>query len=404
MNLARKDVWHNRGRFALTTLGVGTLLMIVMGMGGIYRGLTEDATLLVQRVGADIWIAQRDTRGPFAEVSRVPRTLVDRVAAVPGVVAAREFVYHTIQRQRAGKPMRAAVLGLSWPTDRGQWLPLVGGRGLAQAHFEMIADRSLGLTLGERIRLGKETYTVVGLTSGMSDPSGNGFMFFTVRDAQAVQFDQPGEAMRLERQARRARAQQSELGNVQPSILERAAGPGSQLPALPPNQISAVMARIAPGADATAVTNTINGWSDVTAYTRDQEEKMLLLGVVERSRRQIGLFRVLLTIVAGIIMALILYTLTMDKLHDIALLKLIGAPNRVIMGLILQQAIILGGLGYGIAYLLGQRVYPYFPRRVILTNEDLLVLAGVVLGISVLASLLGIWKALRVQPNVALLG
>ena len=404
MNLASKDVWHNRGRFALTTLGVGTLLMIVMGMGGIYRGLTQDATLLVQRVGADIWIAQRDTRGPFAEASRVPRTLVDRVAAVPGVEAAREFVYHTIQRQRAGKPMRAAVLGLSWPTDRGQSLPLVGGRTLAQAHFEMIADRSLGLALGERLRLGKETYTVVGLTSGMSDPSGNGFMFFTVRDAQAVQFDQPGEAVRLERQARRARAQQSDLGNVQPGILERAAGPGSQLPALPPSQISAVMARIAMGSDAAAVVNTINGWSDVTVYTRDQEEKMLLLGVVERSRRQIGLFRVLLTIVAGIIMALILYTLTMDKLHDIALLKLIGAPNRVIMGLILQQAVILGAMGYGIAYLLGQKVYPYFPRRVILTNEDLLVLAGVVLGISVLASLLGIWKALRVEPNVALLG
>ena len=55
---------------------------------------------------------------------------------------------------------------------------------------------------------------------------------------------------------------------------------------------------------------------------------MLLMGVVERSRRQLGLFRVLLTIVSGIIMALILYTLTLDKLHDIALLKLIGAPNR----------------------------------------------------------------------------
>jgi putative ABC transport system permease protein len=283
-------------------------------------------------------------------------------------------------------------------------LPLVRGRAFAQAHFEMIADRSLGLALGERMRLGKETYTVVGLTNGMSDPSGNGFMFFTVRDAQAVQFDQPGEALRLEREARRARAGGTDLGNIQPSILERAAGLGSQLPALPPNQISAVMARVAPGTDMTAVINALNGWSDVTAYTRDQENKMLLLGVVERSRRQLGLFRILLTIVAGIIMALILYTLTLDKLHDIALLKLIGAPNRTILGLILQQALILGALGYGIAYLLGQKIFPYFPRRVSLTSDDLLMLAGVVLGISVLASVLGIWKALRVEPNVALLG
>ena len=74
MNLAWKDIQHNLGRFALTTLGIGMLLMIVMGMGGIYRGLIEDATLLIERIGADVWVVQRDTRGPFAEVSRVPKS------------------------------------------------------------------------------------------------------------------------------------------------------------------------------------------------------------------------------------------------------------------------------------------------------------------------------------------
>ena len=116
------------------------------------------------------------------------------------------------------------------------------------------------------------------------------------------------------------------------------------------------------------------------------------------------MFRTLLTIIAAIIMALILYTLTLDKLHSIALLKLIGAPNRTILGLILQQAIVLGGVGYGIAYLVGQKLFPYFPRRVVLTNEDLLQLAVIVLGISVLSSFLGIWKAMRVEPNEALMG
>ena len=130
MNLARKDIQHNLGRFALTTIGIGMLLMIVMGMAGIYRGLIEDATLLVERIGADVWVVQRDTRGPFAEVSRVPKTLVYRVLAVPGVQSAREFVFHTIQRQHNGKPLRMSVLGLSWPLDKGEWLPLIAGRPL----------------------------------------------------------------------------------------------------------------------------------------------------------------------------------------------------------------------------------------------------------------------------------
>jgi putative ABC transport system permease protein len=73
MNLAVRDIRHNAGRFAFTTVGIGLLLMIVMGMGGIYRGLIHEATLLVDRVGADLWIVQGSTRGPFAEISRLPR-------------------------------------------------------------------------------------------------------------------------------------------------------------------------------------------------------------------------------------------------------------------------------------------------------------------------------------------
>jgi putative ABC transport system permease protein len=165
-----------------------------------------------------------------------------------------------------------------------------------------------------------------------------------------------------------------------------------------------VIVRVATGANPDAVAATISTWDDVSLFTKAGQENLLLTGMVDKSRRQLGMFRALLTIIAAIIMALILYTLTLDKLHSIALLKLIGAPNRVILGLILQQAIVLGGVGYGIAYLVGQKLFPYFPRRVVLTNEDLLQLAAIVLGISVLSSFLGIWKAMRVEPNEALMG
>ena len=142
----------------------------------------------------------------------------------------------------------------------------------------------------------------------------------------------------------------------------------------------------------------------MTVYTSDEEQGLLLEGMIDKVRRQIGLFRVLLTVIAAIIMALILYTLTLDKLHSIALLKLIGAPNKTIMGMILQQALVLGVVGYAIAYAVGQRIFPMFPRRVILVNSDLVQLAVVVLAISVLSSFLGIWKAIRVSPNEAISG
>jgi putative ABC transport system permease protein len=404
MNLAAKDIRHNLGRFVLTIFGIGMLLMIVMGMGGIYRGLVEDATLLVERIGADLWIVQRDTRGPFAELSRVPKSLAYRALAVPGVESAREFVFNTIQREYEGRPLRMSVLGLSWPQDKGEWLPLVSGRPLAQNHYELIADKSLGLRLDERIKLGKEYYTVVGITSGMASTAGDGMVFVTVWDAQAIQFDIPGEALRLERAARERRSRTDDVFLSQPLMVERLARPTAQLPAVASPELSAVVVRVALGANPEAVAATIASWGDVSVFTKADQEELLLKGMVDKSRRQLGMFRTLLTIIAAIVMALILYTLTLDKLHSIALLKLIGAPNRTILGLILQQAIILGGVGYAIAYAVGQKVFPYFPRRVVLTTEDLLQLAAIVLGISVLSSCLGIWKAMRVEPNEALMG
>ena len=404
MNLASRDIRHNIGRFSLTTVGVGVLLMIVMGMAGIYRGLVHEATLLVDTVGADLWVVQRATRGPFAEISRVPRSLADRVAAVPGVQNARAFVYHTLQRERDGKPLRVAVLGLDWPVDRGEWLPLRAGRPVSQNHFEMIADRSLGLQLGESLRLGKDSYRVVGLTQGMTDTGGNGFAFFTEQDARTVQFDQPGEAIRLERATRRAQMGRVDLGQTDPKLIDRAGGLVANIPVLLPGQISAVIARTKRGADQQSVLGTLNSWTDVTAFTHQEQSDLLLLGFVDKARRQLGLFRTLLVIVSALIMALILYTMTLDKLHDIALLKLIGAPNHTILGLILQQAVVMGIVGYGIAFALGQVLFPYFPRLVLLTDDDLLRLGVIVLGISVTASFLGIWKALRVEPNAALMG
>ena len=402
MNLAIRDIRHNLGRFALTTFGIGMLLMVVMGMGGIYRGLVEDAVFLLDRLDADLWVVQRDTRGPFAEISRVPSTLEDRLLAVPGVARSRRFLSHTIQRNYEGKPLRIVVQGLAWPEDKGAWLPLVAGRPLAAGHFEMIADSSLGLPLGTRMRLGKDDYTVVGITKGMMAQSGDGMAFFSVRDAQAIQFDTAGTALRLERAAREKRISQNDMTRKQPSLLERAESPTSELAVISPPTVSAVMVWLKPGADRDAVQSLVNGWGDVTAHTDQDQRDFVIKGLVDKSRRQIGLFRALLVAISAVVMSLILYTLTLDKMHDIAMLKLMGARTRVILRMILEQAILMGALGYAIAYAAGTEVFPKFPRKVVILHEDLFALAGIVLLISILASGLGIWKAIKIKPNEVL--
>ncbi len=402
MNLAIRDVRYNLGRFGLTAVGLGLLLMIVMGMGGIYKGIEEDAVLLIDELDSDLWIVQNQTRGPFAELSRLPASVEDRASTVPGVANARRFVTHTVQREHLGRSVRISIVGLSWPRDRGDWLPIISGRPLRQGHFEMVADRTLGLAVGQLVRLGKDTYRVVGVTANMISSGGDGLAFLTIADALAIQFDSAGEATRLERAARRNRAEHADFVLSQPGMLERANLPASMIPAIGSPTVSAILINLKPGISIEQVKSVIDGWADVTVYTAKEQRQLLLQGPVDRARRQIGLFRVLLVAISAIIMSLILYTMTLDKIHDIALLKLMGAKNRIIIGLVLQEAFLLGGIAYVLAYFIGKQLFPFFPRRVIITTDMLIWLAFAVAVICVVGSSLGIRKAMGVSPNEVL--
>ena len=188
MNLATKDIRHNLGRFALTAVGIGLLLMIVLGMSGIYRGMIDDALVVVDRVGADLWVvhvARAVLCGDFAR-SRQPGTSSSGGAGR----GERGVSSPTTSSASTTAGPCGSMCRLAWPDDQGGWLPLAAGRPLGQAHYEMIADQSLGLALGGQLKLGKDTYTVVGIAK-------DGFVgrrrdrFFTVHDAQSVQFDLP---------------------------------------------------------------------------------------------------------------------------------------------------------------------------------------------------------------------
>ena len=132
MNLAVRDVRRHLARFVGTAAGIGLLVSVVIAMQGIYAGMVDDATILTRAMRAELWVVQRDTRGPFAEASRLDPSVVDRAAAVPGVRSARPYTYQLIQRLHRGAVMRIAVVGLGWPDDAGQALPLVRGRHLWQ--------------------------------------------------------------------------------------------------------------------------------------------------------------------------------------------------------------------------------------------------------------------------------
>ncbi|MBI4957668.1 MAG: ABC transporter permease [Myxococcales bacterium] len=377
MNLAYLDLRHQLRRFVATAFGLGLLFAIVLAMGGIYRGMVEDAVVLVERSGADLWLVQRGTRGPFAERSTVPAVLEDRARAVAGVAWAHPFSSFTLEPEHAGRSLRLTLVGLGWPDDRGASIGVTRGRALERSRGEIVVDASLGLALGETLTLGDDPYRVVGLGAGLVASGGDPLGFVTHADLERIQ-------SYLAADARRA---------LPP-------GDGDAAPSGP----QAILVRVAPGTSVAAVRGRFASFTDVDVYSQSDERSFLLEGVVDKARRQIGLFRGLLALVSGIVVSLVVFNMTVAKTREIALLKLMGARTRLIVSMIVQQALLLSVLAYGVAFAASQVAFGLFPRRVVVGPEELAGVFVLAVGIALVASLAAVRRALQIPPTTILAG
>jgi putative ABC transport system permease protein len=378
VNLALKDIRHNLGRFLLTCVGLILLLGIVLAMVGIYRGLVQESLGLVRAADVHVWIVEGGTRGPFAEASRLPGDTREMVAAQWGVAAAGAVAYQNVEAQHRGETKRLLVVGseIGRPGEASQ---IVAGRPILRSRYEAVADRRAGLIVGEQIKLGRDTFTIVGLTENQVASGGDPVIFITLRDAQKLQFDLTPAAARRE-----AARTPGSTGSI--------------------DTVNAVLVRLLPGVDDRQFAGTIVRWKQLGALTEEEQENVLARSVVERARRQIGLFTALLLLVSTVIIGLIIYTMTIDKKKSIATLKLIGAPDSRIVGLILQQALAMGIMSFAIGVTLINAAHDYFPRRVLLEPIDAAGLFGIVLLVCVLASGLGVRTAIKIDPASALAG
>lgn len=377
MNLAWKDVQHQLPRFLATALGLGLLFTVVLAMGGIYRGMVEDAVVLVDTMDADLWLVQRGTRGPFAERSVVPQSVEIRALGVPGVAEARRFSTLTIEPMHRGRPLRMTLVGIDHPEAQVPRRLLVAGRPLERSHREIVVDRSLGLALDERVVLGDDDYRVVGIGRGLVGSGGDGLAFVTDADLGRIEAYRVPEARRV----------------------ARAAGLAETRPGL-----SAVLVDVRPGVSGASVREHFARWDDIAVYDAEEQRRFLLLGVVDKARRQIGLFRAILALVSAIVVSLIIFNMTVAKTREIALLRLMGARTSLVAGMILQQSMLLGFLAYLVALALSQIAFPYFPRRVVVGPQELIGVLVLALAIAAFASVAAIRRAMKIPPTTILAG
>jgi putative ABC transport system permease protein len=396
INLASRDIRHGLGRYLLTGVGLGLLIGVTLTMAGVYRGMADDAQTLLRSAGADVWVVQQHTLGPFAEPSSVHDDAWRALRGVPGVAETGNVTFLTMQIEKGERRVRAMVAGFE-PGRPGEPSFLVAGRPVARAHYEAVADVQTGFAIGDRIRVRRHDYEVVGLTRRMVTSGGDPMVFIPLRDAQQAQFLKDNDALYNDR-GRLAENPTINRPGV-PGLLEAV----SELQTSS-RSVNAVLVRVAAGWDPQDVAAAIRRWKHLQAFTSAEMEEILVGTVIERAAKQIGLFLVILTIVSIAIVAFIIYTMTVGKLREIAVLKLIGTRNRTIAAMILQEALGLGVIGFFVGRHAAELWAPAFPRHILLLPEDAMRALALAIAACALASVAGIRVALRVDPAEAIGG
>ena len=394
ISLAGRDILHGWSKYVLTGLGLGLLIGVTLSMAGVYRGMVDDAHALLSNSRADLWVVQKDTQGPYAESSSIKDDVVRSVRGMPGVAAAANVTYLTMQVARNGEDNRVMVVGIE-PGMPGAPGYLVAGRHLTRNHYEAVADVKTGFQLDETVRIRRHDYTVVGLTQRMVSSGGDPMLFVPLKDAQETQFLKDNDAIINDRARTAANPAFNRPGS--PDLLDAVQNLQTSS-----RSVNAVLVQLAPGFTPEQVAEPIRRWKHLSVYTREGMENILIVKLIANSAKQIGMFLVILAIVSAAIVAFIIYTMTMGKLREIAVLKLIGTRDRTIASMILQQALGLGLIGFAVGKVAATLWAPAFPKFVLLLPGDAATGLVVTLVLCALASTLAIRVALKVDPGAAI--
>ncbi len=394
ISLAGRDILKSWNKFVFTGMGLGLLIGVTFSMAGVYRGMVDDAHALLNNSGADLWVVQKETMGPYAESSSIYDDAYRGLLGMAGVAHAANVTYLTMQVRHGLRDVRSMVVGIL-PGGPGEPGYLVAGRLITRGHYEAVADMATKFKLGDRIQIRRNEYTVVGLTRRMVSSGGDPMVFIPLKDAQEAQFLKDNDAIVGQRQRTAENPSLNRPGI--PGLLEAVLASQSHNP-----YVNAVLVQIKDGYAPEEVAEPIRRWKHLQVHTRAQMEEILISKMIATSAKQIGMFLIILAIVSAAIVAFIIYTLTLGKIREIAVLKLIGTRNRTIAAMIMQQSIALGIIGFVVGKIVATLLAPIFPRYVLLLPEDTVRGFFVVVIICIGASSLAIRAALKIDPAEAI--
>lgn len=343
--IAVRDLQWRRRRFVIAIAATALVFGLTLLMAGASDALHAEVDHISDVVGADSWLVAAGTPGPFTTATAIPVARANDALRLPGVRAADPVVLlHTATRRPAGlkdvNVVGHTLGGLGSP-------PVSSGRAV-RADGEVVADTRLRVAIGDRVTLSHESFRVVGLARGVTYYFGTPTLFVSLSDAQKVAFFGQPLAM------------------------------GIAMRGIP-----------------TA------GVPEGLRVVTDHAARVDLARTLKNGSQTIDLINALLWVVAAGIIASIVYLSALERVRDFAVLKATGASSASLYAGLALQAFVLSVAAALVGVIVARAIKPGFPFPIELKATGLLQLAVVAIVISLLSSLAGLRRAVKVDPALA---
>ncbi len=300
-------------RMWLVVFGVVFAVVLVVVEVGMLLGLMRNASLLIDRSRADIWVSKVDVK-TFDFASPFDRRIQHQIKSVPGVDRVEEFnVSYTMWRLPTGGNISVQVVGFDVHGKLAPPLALSEGN-VEDLHNQdtVIIDRSecgkLGdVALGDTVEVINHRAKVVGFTEGMKSFTTTPFVFASLR--RSYKYDMITQGGR---------------------------------------KAIYYLVKVAPGYDVEAVRREVQGQvSGVEVHTRESFSSRTRIYWLFETGVGLGfMVAAFLGICVGtLIVSQTLYAMTIERLPEFGVLKAMGANMKELTRVVMEQSLLCGGLG-----------------------------------------------------------
>ena len=357
--VGRRNLFSDKGRLAMSICGVAFSVLLILIVASLYRGWSESSRFFAALPG-DLWVAQVGTADPFRSTSLLPASAGAELQAIPGVAAAIPVYARRVAFEHEGQAGDAFFVALALSGDaaidsdiRERFFPEPGRLAIDRA----IAT-DVGLSEGDKLEVLGRDFTITHVEPGGNPIYAN--IFMNGADGRAMLG--PG-------------------ANVNFFLI--ALSPGADLEA-----VAAQAAAVVPGAE----THTSEEFADTTAELVEQG----FLPVV-------GVLVGIGFLIGGAVIALTIYTATLERARDFGVLKALGASNRFVYRIVLRQSLFIGVvgslLGLGASLLAVTVISDRVPEFVTeLRVGDAAGVMGIALAVSLLAAAVPAARINRIDP------